>query len=188
MRRAVVLVAGLMLAVSACSSGQQAAQDRQGQTGFVSGDSRVSSFAPADRKAAPVFGGTTLDGRQWTSTDAAGKVVVMNVWGSWCGPCREEANDFADAAKELGPSVQFVGLNTRDYQTAAPKKFIEVFGVPYPSIYDPYGKQLLKFRGQKISASTIPATLVIDKQGKVASRVLGPVTKQTLLGMVKDAG
>ncbi|NOL42545.1 TlpA family protein disulfide reductase [Kribbella sandramycini] len=186
-RQAAVVLASALL-VAGCSSGQQAAQDRQGQTGFVSGSGRVSTFAPAERKAAPAFGGTTLDGKQWKLADAAGKVVVMNVWGSWCGPCREEAPDFTAAAKELGSGVQFIGLNTRDMQTAAPKKFVEVFGVDYPSIYDPYGKELLKFRGQKLSPSAVPATLVIDKQGKVAARVLGPVNKETLVAMVKDAG
>ncbi len=67
-------------------------------------------------------------------------------------------------------------------------KFVQEFGVPFPSIYDPSGKQLLRFRGQKISATSIPSTLVIDKQGRVASRVIGAVTKDTLVGMVKDAG
>jgi hypothetical protein len=83
--------------------------------------------------------------------------------------------------------VQFIGLNTRDLNQAPAKKFVEVFKVPYPSIYDPAGKQLLLFRGQKISPTSIPATVVIDKQGKVAAKVIGSVTKQTLLGMVKDA-
>ncbi|MGW1340307.1 TlpA family protein disulfide reductase [Kribbella sp. NPDC002412] len=185
-RRTAFAVAAVLL-VAGCSSGQDAAENRQGQTGFVSGNGRVASFPAGERVAAPDFGGTTLDGAAWQLTDAKGKVVVLNVWGSWCGPCREEAPAFGEAATELGESVQFIGLNTRDLDKAAPKRFVDVFKIPYPSIYDPQGKLLLKFRGQKISASSIPSTLVIDKEGKVASRVLGPVTKQTLLGMVKDA-
>jgi thiol-disulfide isomerase/thioredoxin len=177
----------VLLAATACSSGQDAKDTRQGQTGFVSGSGRVASFAPADREKAPEFGGTLLDGKTWDSKDAAGKVTVINVWGSWCGPCREEAPALAEAAKELGPDVQFIGLNVRDLDPAPSRKFVEVFGIPYPSVYDPSGKLLLKFRGQKISPSSIPSTLVLDKQGKVASRVLGSLTKQTLLGMVHDA-
>jgi thiol-disulfide isomerase/thioredoxin len=179
--------AAVLLAATACTSGQNATDSRQGQTGFVSGSNRVATYAPADRVKAPNFKGTTLDGKEWSFADHTGKVVVMNVWGSWCPPCREEASDFTAAANELGPDVQFIGLNTRDLDPAPAKKFVEVFQVPYPSIYDPSGKQLLLFRGQKISPSSIPATVVIDKQGKVASRVIGSVTKQTLLGMVKDA-
>jgi thiol-disulfide isomerase/thioredoxin len=188
LRRTPILAAAVLLVATACSSGQQANDSRQGQTGFVSGSGRVSSFAPADRVKAPDFKGKTLDGKDWNFADQAGKVVVLNVWGSWCPPCRKEAPDLAAASKELGPSVQFIGLNTRDLDPAPAKKFVEVFNVPYPSIYDPNGKQLLLFRGQKISAVSIPATIVIDRQGKVASRVIGEVTKQTLLGMVKDAG
>jgi thiol-disulfide isomerase/thioredoxin len=186
-RGQVLAIAAVLLAATACTSGEDAKDSRQGQTGFVSGTGRVSTFAPADRVKAPDFQGTTLDGKQWKFSDQAGKVVVLNVWGSWCPPCRKEAPDFAAAAKELGPDVQFIGLNTRDLDPAPAKKFVEAFEIPYPSIYDPAGKQLLLFRGQKISAVSIPATLVIDKQGKVASRVIGEVTKQTLLGMVNDA-
>ena len=186
MRRAVVLVAGLLLAVTACSSGQQAAQNRQGQSGFVSGNGNVSTFAAADRKPAPELSGKTLDGTTWTLSEQTGKVVVLNVWGSWCPPCRKEAPELVAASKELGTSVQFIGLNTRDLDPAPAKKFVQEFGVPFPSIYDPNGKALLRFRGQ-ISPKAIPTTLVIDKNGKVAGRVVGEVTKQTLLGMVADA-
>lgn len=187
-RRTALVVAAVLLAATACSSGQQASDSRQGQQGFVSGSGRVSSFAPKDRVKAPDFKGTTLDGKPWNFADQSGKVVVVNVWGSWCPPCRKEAPVLTAVANELGSSVQFVGLNTRDLDPAPAKKFVEVFDVPFPSIYDPNGRQLLLFRGQKISAVSIPATIVIDKQGKVASRVIGEVTKQTLLGMVKDAG
>lgn len=184
-RRAALLVGGVLL-VAGCSSGQQASQNREGQAGFVSGTGNVSVFAPADRKPAPALTGTTLDDKPWSLADQAGKVVVLNVWGSWCPPCRKEAPDLVAASKELGSSVQFIGLNTRDLDKAPAKKFVQEFGVPFPSIYDPSGKALLRFRGQ-ISPKAIPTTLVIDKTGKVAARVVGETTKETLLGMVKDA-
>ena len=184
-RRTALLVAGLLL-IAGCSSGQQAAQNREGQAGFVSGTGNVSLFAPADRKPAPTLTGTTLDGKPWSLADQTGKVVVLNVWGSWCPPCRKEAPDLVAAAKELGPTVQFIGLNTRDLDPAPARKFVQEFGVQYPSIYDPNGKALLRFRGQ-ISPKAIPTTLVIDKTGKVAARVVGEVSKDTLLGMVHDA-
>ena len=78
-------------------------------------------------------------------------------------------------------------LGTLSLDKAPARKFVQEFRVGFPSVYDPSGRQLLGFRGQ-ISPSSIPSTLVIDKQGKVAARVIGPVTTQTLIGMVKDAG
>ncbi|MET7277852.1 TlpA disulfide reductase family protein [Kribbella sp. NPDC005582] len=185
-RRTTLLIAGVLL-VAGCTTGQDSAQDRQGQSGFVSGSSNVSVFAKADRKPAPALSGDTLDGKKWTLSDQLGKVVVLNVWGSWCPPCRQEAPDFAKAAEELGPSVQFVGLNTRDLDPAPAKRFQQEFKIPYPSVYDPSGAALLRFRGQ-ISPNAIPTTLVIDKDGKVAARAIARITKDTLLGMVKDAG
>lgn len=186
MRRTWPAVAAAALALTACSSGQQVSEERQGQTGFVSGNGAVAVFAPADRSPAPDFGGETLDGKQWRLSGHRGKVVVMNVWGSWCPPCRKEAPDLVAASRQLGPSVQFVGLNTRDNDRAQARKYVQKFGVGFPNVYDPSGKELLGFRGQ-ISASSIPSTLVIDEQGKVAARVIGPVTAQTLVGMVRDA-
>ncbi len=92
----------------------------------------MSVFAPADRKAAPTLTGTTLDGKPWSLADQTGKVVVLNVWGSWCSPCRKEAPDLVAAAKELGPAVQFIGLNTRDLDPAPARKFVQEFGVHVP--------------------------------------------------------
>ncbi len=186
MRRTAIAAASVLLLATACSSGESTNENRSGQTGFVSGNGNVSSFAAADRKPAPDFGGDTLDGKAWKLADHKGKVVVLNVWGSWCPPCRKEAPDLVAAHKQLGAGVEFIGLNTRDLDKAPAKKFVQEFGVGFPSLYDPSGKQLLGFRGQ-ISPSSIPSTLVIDKDGKVASRVIGSVTTQTLLGMVADA-
>lgn len=157
-----------------------------GDQGYVAGKGIITSLKVADRKRPGPVAGTTLAGRNVSLSDYRGKVVVLNVWGSWCPPCRKEAPDLVAAAKELGPTVQFIGLNTRDLDPAPARKFVQEFGVQYPSIYDPNGKALLRFRGQ-ISPKAIPTTLVIDKSGKVAARVVGEVSKDTLLGMVHDA-
>jgi thiol-disulfide isomerase/thioredoxin len=182
--RAAVAVAALAL-VAGCSSAEQATKERKGQTGFVSGGGTLTVFAKEDRTAAPALAGETLDGAQWSLKDQAGKVVVLNVWGSWCNPCRKEAPDLVAAAKELGADAVFVGLNTRDLDKAPAKRFQQAFGVTYPSIYDPTGKLLLGFRGQ-VSPQAIPSTLVIDAQGNVAARVIGAVTTKTLVDVVHD--
>jgi thiol-disulfide isomerase/thioredoxin len=183
MRVTAVAVAVLLLA--GCSSAGQATQDRKGQTGFVSGGGTLTVFAPQDRKPAPKVSGETLDGARWSLQDQAGKVVVLNVWGSWCPPCRKEAPDLVAAAKELGAEAVFVGLNTRDLDKAPARKFVREFGVTFPSLYDPSGKQLLGFRGQ-VSPAAIPSTLVIDAQGNIAARIVGSTTKTTLVDVVHD--
>jgi thiol-disulfide isomerase/thioredoxin len=187
MRCLLVVFAGAMLTVTGCSSGQHATQARPGHTGFASSTGNVTVFAPAEREQAPALSGKTLDDKTWSLSDQRGKVVVLNVWGSWCPPCRKEAPDLVAAAKELGPSVRFIGLNTRELTTPAPRRFVAELGLTYPSLFDPSGKLLLGF-GKQIRPSAIPTTLVIDKNGKVAARVLGEVTKQTLIELVNDAG
>jgi len=189
MRRRTALLAVLLLSVTgtvtSCSSGADSTENRKGQIGFVSSDKgTVSVLDP--RVQAPELSGETLDGKQLKLSDHRGKVVVLNVWGSWCPPCRAEAADLNEASKRLGPSVAFIGLNTRDLDPAPARKFVKEFSVSFPSIYDPEGKQLLGFRGI-VAPNAIPSTLVIDASGKVAVRVLGPVTANTLVDMVEKA-
>lgn len=183
--RALAVIAAVTLVAAGCSSTGQDQADRKGQTGFVTGDGTLTVIAPDKREQAPALTGQTLDEKPWSSADHAGKVIVLNVWGSWCGPCREEAADLEKAAQELGSGVVFVGLNTRDLDPAPAKRFVDRFKISYPSIYDPKGQQLLKFRGQ-IALSAVPSTLVIDKQGKAAARVTGKVTSATLVDVVRD--
>jgi thiol-disulfide isomerase/thioredoxin len=182
-RHLAVLV--VLLALAGCSSAGQDQAERKGQTGFVSGGGTLTIFKPSERQPAPKVSGQTLDGRQWSLTDQAGKVVVLNVWGSWCAPCRKEAPDLVEASRQLGAGAVFAGLNTRDLDPAPARKFVREFGIGYPSIYDPSGKQLLGFRGQ-VSPQSIPSTLVIDPSGRVAARVLGTVSARTLVDVVHD--
>lgn len=176
-RRMTVLVAAVLLAATACSSGQQAAENRQGQTGFVSGNGRVASFPPGERAAAPDFGGTTLDGKPWKLADVKGKVVVLNVWGSWCGPCRQEMPILVRAAQRR-PDVRFLGLDVQD-NDAAGRAFEQEFGVPYPSISDP-AREL----ASRLGAVATPSTFVVDASGVIRARVLGIVKPDTLECMI----
>ncbi|MCT1357924.1 TlpA family protein disulfide reductase [Rothia kristinae] len=118
------------------------------------------------------------------TTDHPGKVVVVNVWASWCGPCRKEAPDLAAASRDTAKTARFVGLNIRDDREAA-QAFTRAFKTPYPSIFDPEGKQLVKFSGQ-LSTTAIPTTLVIDRAGRSAARITGPVDRDTLAALITD--
>lgn len=180
---AIVLVVSLMTGLTGCSRSQPGS--REGQSGFVAGSGAVTILAPADRPPAPPLAGTTLTGARWSLAAQRGKPVVINVWGSWCAPCRKEAPELDAAARRLAGKAVFMGLNTRDLDPAPARRFVVRFKVSYPSLYDPDGSLLLGFRGQT-SASAIPSTLVIDAQGRVAGRVLGAVDTTTLVGMVND--
>jgi len=181
-----VLAAAVVTGVLAgCSGGSEIGSS--GDQGFVSGTGAVSQLAVADRKAPGAVSGTTLAGKQVSLSDYRGKVVVVNVWGSWCGPCREEAPTLAKASTELaGKGVVFLGIDSRDPEQDAPRAFQRRFDIPYQSIYDPDGLTLLAFRGT-LTPNSIPSTVIIDRQGRVAASVLGSVDRSTLEGLVADA-
>jgi len=129
--------------------------------------------------------GRTLDGEKVSLADFRGKVVVVNVWGSWCSPCRKEAPDLQAASVETKKVAQFVGITSKDYDPAPAEAFVRSFKLTYPSIYDPTGKVLLAFAGQ-LPPSAIPSTMIIDRQGRLAVRVLSGVSKITLVDMIND--
>jgi len=169
------LVLLLLPFMVACSNGGTMGTNEQS---FIAGNG-VATFIPqADRKAAPAISGPTLDGGSFTAI--AGKVLVLNVWASWCSPCRAEA----PALQELSmkhPEVQFLGVLTRDSLVAA-RAFVERFGIQYPSLVD--DAILLKFHGQ-LTPNAIPTTLIIDTQGRIAARVSGEVTYSALEDLIE---
>jgi thiol-disulfide isomerase/thioredoxin len=112
-------------------------------------------------------------------------VLVLNVWGSWCAPCREEAGALQAASVETAKTAQFVGINSRDTAQAPAEAFVRAFKITYPSIYDNDGSVLLHFSGN-LPLSTFPSTLIIDPQGRIAVRISGPITKVTLVDLVTD--
>lgn len=173
---AVILTA--LLALTGCSGGGDSGN------GFVAGKTGMTQVDPAQRKPAPVATGTGLDGQQVT-TAHPGKVVVINVWGSWCAPCRQEAPDLQRASEQTADIAQFVGIDTRDPDPGPARAFQRAFGITYPSIHDPQGQSLLQFSGD-LPPSGIPSTLVLDDQGRIAARVIGVVDEKTLVALVRD--
>jgi thiol-disulfide isomerase/thioredoxin len=179
-----VLVAALL--GSAVLAGCSDTPSGSGDAGFISGRGVITKLAVADREKPGEVSGETIDGDPVSLSDYAGQTVVVNVWGSWCAPCRAEAPDLVDAAAVLASEdVAFLGINSRDLNEAAARAFVRRFDVPYPSIYDQGGQTLLAFRGT-LTANSIPSTVVIDAEGRVAARVLGEVSKSTLVGLVED--
>lgn len=159
-----------------------------GDKGYVDGNGIITRLPADERRAVDgEVSGETLDGQKWSLDDQRGKVVVLNVWGTWCPPCRKEAPVLSEAARQLkADDVVFMGINTRDSSPAQGLAFERAFDVAYPSLFDPDGRTLLAFRGT-ITPNAIPSTLVIDRNGKVAASVLGEITRaSTLVGLVED--
>ncbi|MFF2650827.1 TlpA disulfide reductase family protein [Streptomyces sp. NPDC058045] len=183
--RAGLLTAGAALAalvLTACGSGTSGGS---GKTGFVSGKNGIATVALADRHQGPDISGTTLDGRKLDVADHHGKIVVLNVWGSWCPPCRAEAPNFAKVAKETkAKGVQFIGINTRDSSRNPALTFEKSQGIPYPSLYDPAGKLMLRFPKGTLNPQSIPSTVVLDREGRIAARSLQALSVKKLHDMI----
>jgi thiol-disulfide isomerase/thioredoxin len=176
---ACALLAVLAVLVTGCTT----SGDAQGANGYITGAGIVTTVKPADRQDVPAIAGKTIHGDTFDIADARGKVVVVNIWASWCPPCRAEADDLVAADQELGSAV-FVGIDVRDERSAA-EAFIRHQSVPYDSILDEDGGTMLSFYGM-LSPNSLPSTFVIDQQGRIAALVLGSVTTSTLVGLVED--
>ncbi|MER7840835.1 TlpA disulfide reductase family protein [Streptomyces sp. NPDC096040] len=185
--RAVLLgamAAAAALTLSACGNGGTSGGG--GNTNFVTGKDGIDTVAKGHRAVAPDLSGKTIDGKTLDVADYKGKVVVLNVWGSWCSPCRAEAPYFASVSKEYASKgVQFVGINTRDTSTGSAVAFEKQNGIGYPSLYDPTGKLMLRFKKGTLNPQAIPSTLVLDRQGKIAARSLAALSEENLLKMIK---
>lgn len=185
---AAAALGAMCLAASACGTAADsiAAQAKSGDgKGFVSGDGTIERVALADRSVPLTLSGTTFQGTPWKVADAKNKVLVLNVWGQWCGPCVAEMPHLQRVWSQVsaaGKPVQFMGINYRDSVETA-RAFLRSNKITYPSLADNGGRALLALRGK---ANTTPTTLVLDRRGRIAARVSGPITASTLIGVVND--
>lgn len=163
---AAATAAVIAVALTGCATGKDAV--RQGDTWqFVSpGGQTVITYEPAHRKpVAPLSGPELVTDKPVALADFAGKAVVVNVWGSWCGPCRGEADLLLRTFHQTRDrGVAFLGINLRDDRGSA-RDFVTDRGIDYPSIYD--------FTGARLAAlttptSVVPTTIVLDREHRPA--------------------
>ncbi|MFF1561185.1 redoxin family protein [Streptomyces sp. NPDC058279] len=182
---AVTLASALTL--TACGDSGSSKPSGSAGGNYVVGAGGISTVAKGERTQAPKLDGETVDGKTLDTTALKGKVVVLNVWGSWCPPCRAEAPYFAKVSKELtdgGKDVAFVGLNIRDNSKQNAAAFEENFGITYPSLYDPDGRLILRFPKGTLNPQSIPSTVVLDKEGRIAARTLVALNETQLRSMI----
>lgn len=183
----VAVCAAVVLGVAACSGGGTAQDTAVGNgSSFVAGSYSTTVFKPGSRPAAPSVNAKTLTGTTWQLSANRGHVVVLNFWGSWCTPCREEAPALGALAQHFsGDGVRFVGIDIRD-DPASAEAFMRKFRISYPSLNDPNDQIALDFHGTAPPAG-IPTTLVIDQSGRIAARVIGTVSYNGLKALIAQA-
>ncbi len=169
---ALALSAGLVTGAPGCSTGHDAVA-QGGTFEFVAPGGKTDIFydpPQSRRRPGPVSGPDLIDPTKTLSLDDfAGKVVVLNVWGQWCGPCRTEMPELQrvyDATRASG--VAFLGINVRDKNRDAPTDFVADRHITFPSIYDPAMRTMIAFGG-RYPTTVIPSTIVLDREHRVAA-------------------
>jgi thiol-disulfide isomerase/thioredoxin len=175
--RLVALVLALGLAAAGCTSGGgSAAAECERIPGVRAG---LCLTAPDARTAAPSGEGPVLgdEGATTSLGERAGQPVVVNFWGSWCGPCRAEQPELNEVADRFEGEVTFLGVNVND-PSANALAYVREFEPPYPSIHDPAGTYAASFEG--VGPNTMPSTILVDAEGRVAARLFGATTATEL--------
>ena len=164
----------ISLLLTSCGGGGSSSS----QESFVAGNGSVTFINPDKRVEAPALSVMTLSGTNYRYS--VGKVAVVNVWASWCSPCRAEAPTLVALANKYR-DVAFIGILTRDNPATA-EAFQRRFSLPYPTLID--DSLLIGFKGS-LPANAIPSTVVIDKAGRVAARISGAVTVASLTDLIE---
>jgi thiol-disulfide isomerase/thioredoxin len=184
-RRLAVMLIAASIALTGCGAAAGSTSKASDSIDVVG----LTTYSVNDRHSAPALNGKAFDGSGLSlRTVGLGKVVVLNVWASWCGPCREESPMLGAAAKSYaGQGVVFVGIDEAD-TTSAGRAFATSAGMTYPSFVDRDGVLLSKLR--MLPQMGIPSTLVLDTHGRIAARVIGPTNaaelKQVLGGLLAE--
>ncbi|CAB4529461.1 unannotated protein [freshwater metagenome] len=173
MRKIFAALATVLL-LAGCSNGGAS----KAEESFIAGDGAVTFIKAGNRISAPAITGLTLLGTNYTFE--VGKVAVVNVWASWCSPCRAEEPTLSAAARAY-PEVEFIGILTRDNPVNA-EAFVRKRAIPYPTLID--DSILAGFR-KSLPANAIPSTVIIDKSGDVAARISGAVTVASLKEVIE---
>lgn len=173
--RQVVIILLLALWLAGCTASGQGAGDESGlpvaSTAGV--DNRGHGLNPGD--LAPNFALQGGDGASRQLADYQGKPVVLNFWATWCAPCRQEMPELVAAYQEhLDQELVILGINAQESGEQA-RKFVDQYQMTFPVVLDARGdvQQLYQVRG-------LPTTVFIDRDGRIAARHAGLLTRDLL--------
>lgn len=189
-RRSLLAASGAVLAVAlaACTAKDPLAQQANAgdNKNYIAGDGAVAEYGVSSRSKPVEFTGKLFDGTTVDAGSFPGHVTILNFWYAACAPCRKEAPDMQALHTVFeGKGVKFYGVNVRDEKATA-EAFERNFGLTYPSVADKDGGVLLAMT-KFVPANAVPTTLVLDKQGRVAARILGEADKSTLNSLITSA-
>lgn len=183
-----MVLAVMAVLLAGCSTGDDAVA-QGGTFEFVSPGGRTDIVydPPADRgRPGPLSGPDLMDtGRTISLEEFTGQVVVINIWGQWCGPCRSEMIQLQKVYDETRDSgVAFLGINVRDNDIDAPRDFVTDRRISFPSLYDPAMRTMIAFGG-RYPTTVIPSTVVLDREHRVAAVFLRELLAEDLLPLVR---
>ncbi|MFE6767423.1 TlpA family protein disulfide reductase [Streptomyces fimicarius] len=180
--RASAAMTMLLVALAGCSTSTSTSPSPVDGAG---GPAPMKSYARADRVEMPEMAGERVDGDGRFSLKALrGKVVVVNAWASWCGPCRAEAPGLSRVHEELrGKGLRVVGVNT-DVSVGKARAFEKDAELLYPSLHDPQGRQLLRLPKGVVNTAGYPFTIIVDPEGRIAAARIGAIDETELKRLV----
>ncbi|MBN9629875.1 MAG: TlpA family protein disulfide reductase [Actinobacteria bacterium] len=180
---ALVMALGLVLLTGCAESSDLGDSESQN---YVSGDGTVSEFAPANRGEPIDFSAPSETGETITAEQFRGQVMVVNFWYAACPPCRTEAPWLEELHQQFSvDGVQFLGVNVRD-TAATSLSFTTAFGITYPSVIDDQAEVTAAFAGIA-SPTAVPTTVVLDREGRPAARIVGLIEPSTLEALIETA-
>lgn len=180
----IAIVMAAVMALAGCFS-TPAPQGSDIDSGYVSGDGTVRTFAEKDRSRQVTIEGEDFDGETIDTSDFLGQILVINTWYAECPPCRAEAADLVQIANERADAgVQFIGINGVN-EAGAAKAYERTFNVPYPSISDRRGRAVAALQSV-VPLQAVPTTVVLDQQGRVAASIIGIVEPEILNPILDD--
>jgi peroxiredoxin len=182
MKRALLTLLAGVLTLSACTGKDAVDQSGNSTFKFHSGTALGKLYPQSERKTAGTFSGALLDGGTTDLAATMGKVVVLNFWAAWCGPCKTETPQFDIVYRKMKTrGVAFLGIDTKDVKSNA-QSFVKDYDISYPIIYDEQGETALRLGD--LPATALPFTVLLDKQGKVAAVYIIRLSAKDLTGAI----